>query len=100
VVLARSDTARAAAELHDMLAATDSAYLRTGTYGPGFAGALLSLGRRDDAITLLEHITFRDYQLYGELENPEFDVLRDDPRFQRIFEQSRPAGAPLWTVPR
>ena len=100
VVLARSDTARAAAALRDMLATTDSAFQRTATYGPGFAAALLALGRRDDAIAVLERITFRDYQLYGELQNPEFDPLRDDPRFQRIFEQSRPAGAPVWTVPR
>jgi serine/threonine-protein kinase len=100
VVLARSDTARAAAALRDMLATTDSAYLRTATYGPGFAAALLALGRRDDALALLERITFRDYQLYGELQNPEFDPLRDDPRFRRIFEQARPASAPVWTVPR
>jgi len=100
VVLAGSDTARAAAALRDMLATTDPAWLRTGTYGPGFAAALLALGRRDDAIALLERITFRDYQLYGELQNPEFDPLRDDPRFLRLFEQARPAGAPVWVVPR
>jgi serine/threonine-protein kinase len=100
VVQARSDTARAAAALRDILASTDSAYLRTATYGPGFAAALLALGRHEDAIALLERITFRDYQLYGELQNPEFDPLRDDPRFQRLFEQSRPSGAPVWTVPR
>jgi TolB-like protein len=100
VVLARRDTARAAAALRDMLATTDPAYLRTGTYGPGFAAALLALGRRDDAIALLERIIFQDYQLYGELQNPEFDPLRDDPRFQRLFEQARPAGSPVWVVPR
>jgi TolB-like protein len=100
VVLARSDTARAAAALRDMLATTDSAFRRTAKYGPGFAAALLALGRRDDATALLERITFRDYELYGELQNPEFDPLRDDPRFRRIFEQARPAGAPVWTVPR
>jgi len=99
VVLARSDTARAAAALRDMLATTDTAYLRTGTYGPAFAAALLALGRRDDALALLERITRRDYQLYGELQNPEFDPVRDDPRFQRIFAQSRPAGAPVWGMP-
>ena len=100
VVLAHSDTARAATALRDLLAATDPAYLRAATYGPGFAAALLALGRRDDAIALLERITFRDYQLYGELQNPEFDPLRGDPRFRRIFEQARPAGSPVWTVPR
>ncbi len=100
VVLARSDTARAAAALREMLATTDTAYLRTATYGPGFAAALLALGRRDEAIAALERITFRDYQLYGELQYPEFDPLRDDPHFQRIFEQARPAGSPVWVVPR
>ena len=100
VVLARSDTARAAVALRDMLASTDSAFLCTATYGPGFAAALLALGRRDHALALLERITFRDYQLYGELQTPEFDPLRDDPRFRRIFEQARPASAPVWTVPR
>jgi TolB-like protein len=100
VVLARSDTARAAAALRDLLAATDPAYLRTATYGPGFAAAQLALGRPDSAIALLERITFRDYQLYGELQNPEFDPLRDDARFRRIFEQARPAGAPVFTVPQ
>ena len=99
VVLAASDTARAAVALRDMMATTDSAYLRTGTYGPAYAAALLALGRRDDALALIERFTFRDYQIYGELQNPEFDPLRDDPRFQRVFEQSRPAGAPLWVVP-
>ena len=52
-----------------------------------------------DFPSLIERITRRDYQLYGELQNPEFDPLRDDPRFQRIFEQSRPAGAPVWGMP-
>lgn len=99
VVLARGDTARAAVALRDMLATTDSAFPRTATYGPGFAAALLALGRRDDAVAVLERITFRDYQLYGELQYPEFDPLREDPRFQRIFEQARPAGAPVWRMP-
>ena len=99
VALARSDTTRGAATLRDMLATTDSAYLRTGTYGPAFAAALLALGRRDDALALIERITRRDYQLYGELQNPECDPLRDEPRFQRIFAQSRPAGAPVWRMP-
>ncbi len=100
MVLARSDTARAAAMLRDMLATTDSAFQRTSTYGPAFAAAQLSLGRRDEAIATLERITFRDYELYGQLQYPEFDPLRDDPRFQRIFEQARPAGAPVWAMPR
>jgi len=100
MVLARSDTARAAAVLRETLATTDPAYLHTTTYGAGFAAAHLALGRREEAIDVLERITLRDYQFYVELQYPEFDPLRAEPRFQRIFEQARPAGSPVWSVPR
>jgi hypothetical protein len=98
-VVARSDTARAAAMLREILATTDPAYQRTTLYGGGFAAALLALGRREEAIGVLERIPFRDYAMYAELQYPEFDPLRDDPRFQRIFEQSRPPIAPVWRRP-
>lgn len=100
-VAARSDTARAAAMLREILAASDPAYLRTTLYGGNYAVALLALGRREEAIGVLERLPLRDYALYAELQNPEFDPLRSDPRFQQLFEQARPpVFTPAWSVPR
>ena len=100
VALARRDTAQAAAALRRALAAADTAHLRSTHGGTGLAAALLALGRRDEAIAALEAFQFRDYELYVQLKNPEFDALRDDSRFQHLFEAARPAVAPVWTVPR
>lgn len=62
------------------------------------AQAALALGERDVALAILEHAQPRSPWLWSYLIMPGFDSLRDDPRFIKIFEESKPAGAP--EVPR
>ncbi|MGH7548877.1 MAG: tetratricopeptide repeat protein [Gemmatimonadales bacterium] len=61
----------------------------------GFVGmAFLALGSQDQALTQLERARPRGASLWFVLQWPEFDVLRPDPRFQRLVEESRPPDAP------
>jgi hypothetical protein len=54
------------------------------------SGALLALGRRAEALDLLERTKPRGAQLWFYLRNPEFDPLRTDQRFTRVFRESDP----------
>lgn len=54
-----------------------------------FGAALAVLGEQDRALEFLERVQPRGYQLLFELRAPEFDVLRDHPRFQRLLAESR-----------
>ena len=65
-------------------------------YDPALAA--LSLGERDVTLGILEHATPRGPWLWSYLIFPGFDSLRTDPRFIKIFDESRPPGAP--EVPR
>jgi hypothetical protein len=53
---------------------------------------LLALGEGERALDLLE-LAPRGPWLMWILRLPEFDVLRDNPRFHRIVEESRPPTA-------
>lgn len=54
------------------------------------ARALTALGERDSALTALERAR-PDVLSWWALRFPEFDALRADPRFRRVFEAWRPA---------
>ena len=56
--------------------------------------ALTALGETDRAIGLLERIRPRGPWLWSYLVLPDFDPLRADPRFQRIYGEATPPGAP------
>jgi hypothetical protein len=51
----------------------------------------LTLGHRDEALTLLEGQP-RNLSTWSRLHDPIFVPLRDDPRFVRLLEESRPEG--------
>jgi hypothetical protein len=59
-----------------------------------FALAALALGERDLALTILEHARPRGPWLWSYLIFEAFDPVRADPRFQAVYRESRPAGAP------
>jgi TolB-like protein/Tfp pilus assembly protein PilF len=58
------------------------------------AAALTALGDTDRAIGVLERVRPRGPWLWSYLVFPDFDRLRADPRFQRIFAAAAPPGAP------
>jgi TolB-like protein len=58
------------------------------------AAALTALGDTDRAIGLLERIRPRGPWLWSYLVFRDFDRLRADTRFQRIFDEAAPPGAP------
>lgn len=53
-------------------------------------GALVSMGRFDEALTLVEATTPRSSWLWFYLQHPHFDPVRDDPRFQTVLDESDP----------
>ena len=56
--------------------------------------ALAALRETDRAIGLLERIRPRGPWLWSYLVLPDFDPLRADPRFQRVYSEAAPPGAP------
>ena len=58
------------------------------SYDPALAA--ITLGRTDLGITILEHARPRGPWLWSYLIIPGFDSLRADPRFSRVFEESKP----------
>ena len=52
--------------------------------------ALVALGESTRALSLLERAGPRGARLWFYLESPEFDAVRQDPRFRRLIEESRP----------
>jgi TolB-like protein/Tfp pilus assembly protein PilF len=59
-----------------------------------FALAAIALGERDLALTILEHVRPRGPWLWSYLVWEGFDPIRADPRFQAVYREARPAGAP------
>jgi Tfp pilus assembly protein PilF len=55
-----------------------------------FAAALVALGDRERALDFLERVQPRGAQFVFELRTPEFDEIRNHPRFQRLMEESKP----------
>jgi len=62
--------------------------------GYEIALALLATGQRQRALDVLERTRPRGPWLWTYLLFPGFDRVRQDQRFQRVFEESRPPGAP------
>jgi TolB-like protein/Tfp pilus assembly protein PilF len=63
------------------------------------AAALCALGDNDRAIGILERVRPQGPWLWSYLVFPEFDRLRTDPRFQRIYAAAAPPGAPPVPAP-
>jgi hypothetical protein len=53
---------------------------------------LLAAGQREQALDWLERARPRGALLWWAMQYPEVDALRDDPRFKRVMEESRPPG--------
>lgn len=87
-VLGDTVTARTLTE-HLLAEAAHPDYLTP--FEASFVGmALLALGLHGRALEQLERARPRGAFLWYMLHGPEFDVLRPDPRFQRLVEESRP----------
>ena len=63
------------------------------------AAALTATGDPDRAIGVLERVRPRGPWLWSYLVFPEFDRMRTDPRFQRIYAEAAPPGAPPVSAP-
>ncbi len=61
--------------------------------GYELALALVAAGRQDRALDLLERVRPRGPWLWTYLVFPGFDPIRSQPRFQRIYQETRPPGA-------
>jgi len=55
------------------------------------AGALATAGERDRALLVLERARPRGAHLFSDMQSPDLESLRADPRFQRLAAESRPA---------
>jgi hypothetical protein len=55
--------------------------------------ALLATGQRDRALALLEKVKPVGPWLWSYLVFPDFDSVRHDPRFERVYRASRPPRA-------
>ena len=89
------DTARARARLGPALAAVFPA---TGPlsvrFGYEVVAALAALGETNQALDVLERIQPRGAWLWSYLVWRDFDSLRSHPRFQRVYAEAKPPGAP------
>ncbi len=75
------ERARGAVVDPDRPGPTDALYL---------GGALVALGRIDDALDVLERARPRSAWLWFYLQSPEFDRIREHPRFQAVSEAADP----------
>ncbi|MFI5208052.1 MAG: hypothetical protein ACHQU8_07875 [Gemmatimonadales bacterium] len=90
VVLARAGRRDEAEAAMREASAAGADVLDTPTFGTIYVAALVALGRREDALAAVERIQPRAFELWGQLRAPEFDAIRDDPRFQRVIAEARP----------
>ena len=86
-------TEQAEALLQAVITAFDQPYFATGSYVswivPAKAQALALLGRHEEAIAELQRIVDRGWRISWQWDtdlNPNFDSLRDDPRYQAIVD--------------
>jgi TolB-like protein len=57
------------------------------------AGGLVAVGRPAQALDYLERVEPRGHVFWFTLQDPLFDAVRADPRFQRLVDETRPQGA-------
>jgi TolB-like protein len=57
------------------------------------AMALIAFGDLAHALDILERVGVRGASYWSSLRSPEFDPIREHPRFARIVQESRPPGA-------
>jgi tetratricopeptide (TPR) repeat protein len=92
VLAAEGDTSGARAEAARML--QDIGTSVSPTSARFAAGALLAVGRRDEAISLIEQARPRGAYLWFYLRSLEFRPLASDPRFARVYQEADPTREP------
>jgi tetratricopeptide (TPR) repeat protein/tRNA A-37 threonylcarbamoyl transferase component Bud32 len=92
VLAAEGDTSGARAEAARML--QDIGTRVSPTSARFAAGALLAVGRRDEAIRLIEQARPRGAYLWFYLRSLEFRPLASDPRFARVYQEADPTRQP------
>jgi tetratricopeptide (TPR) repeat protein/tRNA A-37 threonylcarbamoyl transferase component Bud32 len=92
VLAAEGDTGRARTEAARML--QDIGTNVSPTSARFAAGALLAIGRRDDAISLIERARPRGAYLWFYMRSLEFRPLQADPRFARVYQEADPTREP------
>ena len=92
VLAAEGDTGQARTEAARML--QDIGTTVSPTSARFAAGALLAVGRRDDAIRLIERARPRGAYLWFYMRSLEFRPLASDPRFARVYQEADPTGEP------
>jgi tetratricopeptide (TPR) repeat protein len=89
VLWAEGDTVAAAGEIARLLQILGSGNLSP-TSVRFVASALLTQGRRQEAVALIERARPRGAVLWFYLQSAEFRSLRSDARFRRVFEEADP----------
>ena len=92
VLAAEGDTGQARTEAARML--QDIGTNVSTTSARFAAGALLAIGRRDDALSLLERARPRGAYLWFYMRSLEFRPLAADPRFARVYQEADPTRQP------
>ena len=87
------DSASARARLEPLLAPVAEGPVSV-REGYELALALVATGQKDRALDLLERVRPHGAWLWSYLVFPGFDPIRAEPRFVRVYEESRPPGAP------
>ncbi len=83
------DTATALRSVRELLASIDTA-APTPTDARFGAPALASIGRRDEALAMLERVRPRGAQLWFYMRSRDFDQIRSDPGFAALFASIAP----------
>jgi len=95
IALARSgSTPRARLEVERALSEVPDPSAPSPTDARFIASALMAVGRREDAIRLMERARPRGAWLWFYALAPDFDPIRDDPRFVRIMREAHPPDLP------